>query len=111
LKAILSIPASLLTFKVEQISAQQGLTDAQAKLIESQIDLIRMQGELQAAQAGEVCRRRMMLPSIHRGLLGFSGSRGEDSGSEATDSPARRDAPYRLHLALPRRRESIPVFA
>jgi hypothetical protein len=51
LKALLSIPASILTFKVQQIAAQQGLTDAEAKAIESQITLLQQQAALKAAQS------------------------------------------------------------
>ncbi len=51
LKALLAIPASVLTFKVQQLQAEQGWTDAQAKAIQSQIELQQKNAALQQALA------------------------------------------------------------
>ncbi|MFT8718744.1 hypothetical protein [Acetobacter sp.] len=53
LKAIAAIPASVLTFRIEQIEAAKGVTAAEATAIEAQIDLLAKKAALQAASAAE----------------------------------------------------------
>lgn len=57
LKAIAAIPASVLTFRVDQIAAEKGVTAAEVEAIEAQIELLAKKAALQeavsAAQKGK----------------------------------------------------------